>query len=107
MTQGELVVAERRKLHRVLEETRPSSEARTGEIRGPRVVECQTSPDAFEVEPPVIGHHVELVGGGELDVAPAIGEQLGQLGLFWLQRNKRAGKPPEECFSSLLPPVGA
>ena len=38
--------------------------------------------DALEVEAEVVGDHVELVGRGELDVAPGVREQLGQLGLL-------------------------
>ena len=41
-------------------------------------------PDPLVVEAEVVGHHEELVGRGELDVAPGVREELGQLGLFGL-----------------------
>ena len=33
----------------------------------------------------VVGDHEELVGGRELDVAPRVREELGQLGFFGLE----------------------
>ena len=91
VAEREVVVVERRELHGVLEQARPGGEARGRHVGGPRVVLGQPLPDALEVEAAVVGHHVELVGGRELDVPPDVGEQLGQLGLFRRQR-RRAGR---------------
>ena len=91
MAQREIVVVERRELHRVLEQAGPGGEARGGHVRGPRVVLGEPAPDPVEVQALLVGHHVELVGGGELDVAPDVGEQLGQLRLFRRHHHDLAG----------------
>src|SRR5579864_6978443 len=41
----------------------------------------------------LVRHHVQLVGGGELDVAPDVGEQLGQFRLFWRHDHQLGGQP--------------
>src|SRR6266540_1731571 len=64
-----------------------SREARPRHVGRSRVVVPDRVADAFEVQPEVVGHHPELVGRGELDVAPRVGEQLGELGLFTFQRH--------------------
>ena len=52
--------------------------------------------DAFEVEAEVVGDHVELVRGRELDVAPGVREELGELGLFDVEVDDRVGEAAEE-----------
>ena len=92
VAEGEVVVVERGELHRVLEQARPGGEAGARHVGGPRVVLGQALADALEVEPAVVGHHVELVGGRELDVAPHVGEELRELGLLGRQLHDAVGQ---------------
>ena len=101
MAEHEVVVVERSELHGVLQETGSGGEPGAGQVGGPWVVERQARPYALVVETEVVGHHEELVGGGELDVAPGVREELGQLGLFGLHPDHLGREVPEE----LLGPV--
>ena len=66
----------------VLEQARAGGESGRGQVGGSRVVAHHAAADPLIVQPEVIGDHVELVGRGEPDVPPGIGEQLGELGLL-------------------------
>ena len=45
--------------------------------------------NAIEIQAVGFSQHVELVGDGEVQVSPTVGEQLGQLGFQWLQFDDR------------------
>jgi hypothetical protein len=51
--------------------------------------------------------HVQLVGGGELDVAPGVGEQLGELGLLRAEVHGRGAEPPEQAAGALAATLAA
>ena len=106
VAEREVVVVERGQLHRVLEQARPGGEPGAGHVRRPRVVLGQARADPLEVEAAVVGHHVELVGRRELDVAPGVGEQLGQLGLLGRQLDDRVGQPREQRRRPAPGPAG-
>ena len=74
-------------LHGVLEQTGTGGEARPGEGSHARIVLAEGRVNAVEVGLEVLGHHEELVGDGEVEVAPGIAEELGQLGLDRLQED--------------------
>ena len=59
------------------------------------------------VEAEVVGHHVELVGRGELDVPVGIGEELGQLGLFGVDPDDGLGQVTEQGGGALIGMVGS
>ena len=101
LAEVEVVVVERGELHRVLEQARPGGEARTREIGGPRIVVGERRADPLVVEAEVVGHHVELVRRRELDVAPRVREQLGQLGLFGLEVHDVVGQVAEQLAGTL------
>ena len=107
MPEGKVVVVERGKLHRVLEQARPRGEPRTGHVRCARVVLRQTPPDALEVEAAVIGHHVELVRRRELYVPPHVREQLGELRFLWRQLDDAGRQHGEELRRPLQAARGA
>ena len=93
------VVAEGGELHRVLEQAGSRGEARPGHVLRTRIILGEAGTDALEVDALRVGHHVELVHRGELDVAPRVGEELGELGLFRRQlddrvrERRRTGRP--------------
>ena len=57
--------------------------------------------DAVEVDPVVLGDHVELVRDRELAVAPDVGEQLAQLGFEGGEADGLASQAREEPFHLL------
>ena len=61
-----------------------------------RIVLAQGLVDAVEVGLEMLGHHVELVGDGEVDVAPGVAEQLGQLRLDRLEEDHLWADEPEK-----------
>jgi hypothetical protein len=66
----------------------------------------ERGPDALEVQAAVVGHHPELVGRREADVAPGVREQLGELGLLRREVDDLVGEPPEQpAARSRLPVV--
>ena len=103
----EVVVVERRELHRVLEQARPGREPGPGHVGRTRVVVRERGADALEVEAEVVGDHVELVGGRELDVAPRVREQLGELGFLDVEVDDRVGEAPEQRLGPGDRPLGA
>ena len=63
----------------------PAANPGAGHVGGARVVVLERGADALEVETEVVGDHEELVRGRELDVAPRVGEELRELGLFGVE----------------------
>ena len=65
----------------------------------------QRGADAFEVETEVVGDHVELVRGRELDVPPRVREQLRELGFLDVEvddrRRSGAGTAPRPVDGAL------
>ena len=96
MSEHELVVVKRGELHGVLEQTGASSETGARHVGGPWVIECDRVPDAFKVEPKIVGHHEQLIGCGKFDVPPRVGEQLRQFRFLRSDLNGRRGEMPEE-----------
>ncbi len=101
LAEVEVVVVERGQLHRVLEQARAGGEPGAGQIGSARVVVGQRRTDALVVETEVVGHHVELVGGRELDVPPGVGEQLGELGLLRLELHDLVREVAEQLPGAL------
>ena len=101
MPERKVVVVERSELHGVLEKTWSRRKARTGKIGRPWVVLYDRVTDALVVDAEVVGHHVELVCCGKLDVSIRVCEQLGQLGFFRLDLDDRLGDPGKEFSRSL------
>ena len=81
MAQGEVVLAEGRQLHGVLDEAWPGGQPRPGKAGHARIVVPAAMEDAVEIQPALGGHGVELVDRGELDVVPGVGHELAKLGL--------------------------
>ena len=101
LAEGEVVVVERCELHRVLEQAWPRSEARPRHVGSAGVLVHQRRPDPLEVDAEVVGDHVELVGRGELDVAPGVDEQLRQLRFLHGEVDDAAGEVPEQLIGPL------
>ena len=57
--------------------------------------------DPLVVQPEVVGHHEELVGGGKLDVPPGVGEELGELRFLRVEKDDLVCQLPEEVGSPL------
>ena len=74
----------------------PAARPGPGHVGGARVVLLQRGTDAREVEAEVVGDHEELVGGRELDVAPRVREQLGELGLLDVEVDDRRARRAEQ-----------
>src|SRR5512134_1899683 len=55
----------------------------------------------------IVGHHVELIGGGELEVAPGVSEQLRELCLLGRQLDDRVGQPTKKRGGMLTGGRGA
>ena len=98
MAEREVVVAGRGQLHRVLEQTGAGREAAFGQPRHPRIVARQGLVDPIEVDAVVRCDHEELVRRGELDVAPDVGEDLGQLRLERRETKDRPGDLAKELL---------
>ena len=96
MPEREAVVVEGGQLHGVLEQAGPGRKSRSRQIGSPWVVLDHRPPDPFVVQPVVVRHHVELVGGGKLDVAVRVGEELCQLGLLRLDPHDGVGETAEQ-----------
>ena len=92
----EVVAGEGRELHRVLEEAGSGGEARAREVGGARVVAADRLEDVRVVHAGLVGDHEELVGDGELHVAPGVREELGQLGFPGARPDDLAAEPGEE-----------
>ena len=65
------------------------------------------APDLLEVESKVVGDHEQLVGGGELDVTPGVGEELRQLCFLREQLHDLRRQPAEQRRSALRRTCGA
>ena len=89
LAEHEGAVIEGAQLHGVLEQARAGRETGTRQRLHARIVLAQGVIDAVEIGLEVLGHDVELIGDGEIDVAPGVAEQLGQLGL-----DRAAGTAP-------------
>ena len=87
---------DRRQLHGVLEQARPGREAGAREVGGPGIVLHHRLTDPRVVEPEVVRDREVLVGRSELDVAPGVREELGQLGLLGIQLDDGLGEPAEQ-----------
>ena len=87
---------ERRELHRVLEQARAGGEAGARQVGGPRVVLAHGAQHVRVVDARLVGDREELVGDGELHVAPGVREQLGELGLLARGPQRLGGQPPEQ-----------
>ena len=96
LAEREVVGGERRELHRVLEQARAGGEARARQVRRARVVLADGAQDVRVVDAGLVGDHEELVGDGELHVAPGVGEELGELGLLGRRPDGLRGEPAEE-----------
>ncbi len=96
VAEHEVVVAEGGELHGVLDQAGAGGEARPRHARHARVVVAAAVEDAVEVDAGRAGDHVELVDGGELDVAPGVGHQLAQLGLDRLHLDELGREAREE-----------
>jgi len=96
MPQEEIVVIEGGQLHGVLEKTRPRGQTRPHESLGTGVVVAHGMVDTVKVQVVLLGDHVELVGNGELDIAPYIGEKLGQFRFQGIQNQDLVGEMPEQ-----------
>ena len=81
MSEEEMIARERGELQSVLEQTRAGRKAGACETSHPGILARDRVVDAVEVETVVFGQHVELVRNREIQIAPAVGEQLGQLSL--------------------------
>src|SRR5262249_14421165 len=105
VAEREPVRVERGELHGVLQQARAGGEASRGEAGGAAVPLDHRPAHPVEVDTHAFGNHVELVGGGELDVPPAIREQLGQLCLLDLEpydlrhnQREKGGRPIHSLF---------
>jgi hypothetical protein len=75
----------------------PAANPARGKVGRARVALRQGGPDALEVEAVAVGNHIELVGDGELQITPIVGEQFGELGLLRIQLDDRLGEQPNTC----------
>ncbi len=85
-------------MQRILQQTRAGGETGAGEAAHARIVARDRVVDAIEIEAAAFCQYVELVGDGEVRVAPGVGEQLGELGLGRRQLDQRGRDLPEELL---------
>ena len=76
-----VIWGESRELHRVLQQARPGGEPGAGEVGSARVVASNCVEHVVVIEARAVDDLKELVGNGELHVAPRVGQQLRELGL--------------------------
>ena len=81
VTDIELIARESGELHRILEQARAGGEARARQRACARIIMLHRLHDRRVIGAGRFRDHVELVGGGEFDVAIGIIEQLGEFGL--------------------------
>ena len=63
-------------MHRVLEQAWTSRESSRRKVRCPRILVTRRVPDPLVIEPEVIRDHEQLVRDRELEISPAVAEQL-------------------------------
>mmetsp|Transcript_75576 Transcript_75576/g.204014 ORF Transcript_75576/g.204014 Transcript_75576/m.204014 type:complete len:622 (+) Transcript_75576:204-2069(+) len=98
VAQGEGVPAVSSQLHGVLEETRPSSEARARKPGRTGVVVNDGRANSLEVEALRRRDVVELICSSKHHVAPGVEEKLGGLGLLELELDEVDAEGPEESL---------
>src|SRR5204863_6478700 len=96
LAEYEGAVIECAQLHGVLDQAGAGGETGPGERLHTRVVFTQSAIDAVKVRSELLGHDVELVGDGEVDIAPGVTEKLGQLRLDRLQEYDFGAQVAEE-----------
>ena len=98
----ELISGEGGKLHCVLEQAGAGRIAGSGHVFRARIIVPHRAQDVLIVDAGRLGDHVELVGGGKLDIAIGVVEQLGEFRLDRRHANEFRRDQPEQRTGLLL-----
>src|ERR1700733_12336342 len=79
MAEKEIVAGKCRELQGVFQKAGSGSKTGLGETLHAWVAVGDRAVDALKIEAVGFGEHIKLVGDGEIHIAPAVREQLGQL----------------------------
>ena len=82
MAEAELVAGEGAELHRILDQARAGGETRPRHPLQARIIVRHRLEHALVIDAGRLGDQIELVGGGEFDVAVGVAEQLGEFRLY-------------------------
>lgn len=91
-----VVIGKGVELHGVFKQTGTGSKTGFGKAGGARIILRHGVINLIEIGAVHFADHVELIGSGELDVTPGVGEELGEFGLDAAGDDDLAGEIAEE-----------
>ena len=81
-----------------------SGKSRAGEMPHPGIILNHCVVDPVKIQSVTLREHVELVGNREIEIAPAVCEQLGELRLLRFELDCLCSQTPEERVGVPLAP---